>query len=426
MVWALVTALLGFAPSTAIAADAAPAGSPVFPVTKPAGLALSPDGKSLYVASQATDSIVVFNASSGQVRASIDLSTTTVAGLGSTQRQVTNPDLVLLNRSGTRLLVGATSHGTGNDYSGALLVIDTATNQVSAGIATSTFYGMALSVHGDQVYLADGECELTVVNLAGGSSLASTRIPLGTACQITDVAASPDGKYVYAASVNATSLIVLDARSTSMPKVGSIPMDPRQFYLSISSDGRKLFVSLKGGPIDIVSLAGAGGTVVGTVVGGDPKNQVDTFVNAAGTVAYRTSPIDDQLDVIDLSGQRVIRQVPTGRGPMSVVVDRQDRTAYVANVTTGSVSTILLPPGSQSGAAHSSAAASGSPSSSAAPPSVTGSASPAPSASGLDDTPASTTSPAPLVILLISLIGILIAAAVVLVVILRRRSRPTP
>ena len=221
----------------------------------PAGIALSPDGRRLFVAENLADSLAVVDVASGQVVhryatgaypyavvadhaghvfvsawGGYTVSEFTPSGDGYTVREITvgrHPSALLLNRSETRLFVasGSTDRvavvGTGNHR-----VIETLLDPPPAGPGEgSTPNALALSPDGTRLYVAEADAnaiavfdltpETSGVPGAGGDDLLAGRIP--TAWYPTLVAALHDTLFVASAKGLGTHANLDGAQPVPMP-----------------------------------------------------------------------------------------------------------------------------------------------------------------------------------------------------------------
>lgn len=155
----------------------------------PAGLALSADGKILYVTGAAPDgALFIVDAASGTVTAQVPTGHT--------------PEAVAVSPAGDKIFVA-------NRFNNEIAVIDAATNTVAKRIAVSREpVAMTFAADGALLYVAnhlpvgasDGDYIAGVISVidAGTLEVAAT-ITLPNGCtDLRGICASPDGAYVYA------------------------------------------------------------------------------------------------------------------------------------------------------------------------------------------------------------------------------------
>ncbi len=108
-------------------------------------------------------------------------------------------------------------------------------------------YGVA--VYGKYAYVADGTYGLRIVDIDNKSEIADCSIP-GVS---NNVALSSDGKHAYTATSN--GLTIVDVSEPKNPKViDNIPMPDEAYSVTVSPDGRYLYVSDGVGGLQIVDL----------------------------------------------------------------------------------------------------------------------------------------------------------------------------
>jgi YVTN family beta-propeller protein len=140
----------------------------------PFNLAVTPDGRNLLVACEASNSLIILDLASGKVVAEVPVGA--------------QPHFVLLSQDGARAYVS-------NRGSDDVSVVDVASRRVIATIAVGDEpHEMATNAQGTLLYVANAETyDVSVVDLAAGREakrLPASRGPWG-------VARSPDGRHVY-------------------------------------------------------------------------------------------------------------------------------------------------------------------------------------------------------------------------------------
>ena len=253
----------------------------------PDGLAVvkTPDGKEyVYVASSrgvlgdptntSDDIVSIIDTSTNTVVATIDLSppspTPTVAG----------PQEVAASSDGTKVYV------TGYR---AVYVIDTATKTKTATIPMSSLansIAVARTPAGDFAYVADYDGKVTVINMATDTKVTEIAVPGFN----SNVAASPDGRYVY---VSGDGVTVIDTQRNEVVATIDEVTDPRG--LTVSPDGSRLYVTRIN--FDEVAVID---TATNTVVDNVPLESAWNIVaSPGGTRVYAVAwPDDPNVSVI--------------------------------------------------------------------------------------------------------------------------------
>jgi YVTN family beta-propeller protein len=246
-----------------------------------------------------------------------------------------------------------------NMHSGTLVMIDTATNEVMATIPTGRrAHALALTPDGKQVWVVNaGEEYVTVVNAStlkivgrvdlghiigtgyirftpnGTRAFVTTPI-LGTICAIdvalkkviatlevgkhpTFIQETSDGQRIWGTDTGGDEIYALDAFSNRL--LGKLTVGTGPNHLAIVGD--TLYVTV-GSTNEVVVVGDVMGqvSVKGRItVGGRPRG---IRPSADGKRLYVTSEGTDELNVIDISAQKVVGTVPVGRRPVAVVTAR--------------------------------------------------------------------------------------------------------
>ncbi len=140
----------------------------------PFNLAVTKDGKRLFIACEASNSLIVVNTKTEEILAEVEIGT--------------QPHFVYLSPDGTHAYVS--NRGTDN-----VSVIDTKTYQVLSTIAVGDEpHEMATDEDGTVLYVANaGTYDVSVVDLKKGEEIKRLAASRGT----WGVARSPDGKFIY-------------------------------------------------------------------------------------------------------------------------------------------------------------------------------------------------------------------------------------
>jgi YVTN family beta-propeller protein len=301
-----------------------------------AGLALSPDGRSLYT------NVLDFGGSSVNGLVSIDTnsltiaSTTTVAGVD----VAVTPD--------GRFLYVPVLGSAGN--SGNVTVISASTNTVVATIAIppNVYPGFArITPDGTQAWV--GASPLTnsasplIMAISTSTLQITTTIPFPNGISVGRILFSPDSKKAYVVGYPSTVeiLSVPAAKLVSHFAAAGIVNQP-----GLSPDGKWLAVP-NSGTADAAAIDTATDQILASVPIGamDFGNQLyleygGLAVSPDGARAYATNYASGTVSVIDTASKKAIRSVPVGSNPIAVAVSPDSSTAYVANSYSSSVTVI--------------------------------------------------------------------------------------
>jgi YVTN family beta-propeller protein len=299
-------------------------------IANPEGLALSPNGRDLYVASY----------SSGPKVAVVDTITYAVSSPISSGLNGTLSGLAV-SPSGSTLYV--VEHEVDE-----VAVVDLATSDV---VATVTGFSdnpgaVVVSPNGSTLYVTDGPA-VTVVDTSTDAITHSLDVgPVGPAISTaaTAVAMSPSGATVYIAGLTDAlgTVFVLDTATETIvgavPTVGYYPV-----AVAVSPDGKNVYVANEGE--NVGGTEGAGVTVIdgatATVkaffgMGPAPRG---VAVSPNGKTLYVTDNAT-ALQVVSTATDKVTSTVTVGHGPLGVAVSPDGTTIYVANFFDSTLSVV--------------------------------------------------------------------------------------
>ncbi|HJT91311.1 MAG TPA: beta-propeller fold lactonase family protein, partial [Mycobacterium sp.] len=285
----------------------------------PNGVAVSPDGSTVYVTNFGDLS------SGGNTVSVIDAATTTVVA---TITVGGNPANVAVSPN------GATAYVTNLD-DGTVSVIDTATNSVTATIVVGDLPdGVAVSPDGAHVYVTNADDD-TVSIIDAATNVVTDTVTVGE--NPRTVAVSPEGTRVYVTNADGASVSVINTATNAVTTigVGELPLG-----VAVSPDSTRVYVT--NAADDTVSVIDAATrTVIATVTVGDFPGGV--AVSSDGAHVYVANIGDDTVSVIDTATNTVTTAIPVGDGPTNIAISPAGATAYVTNSNADSVSVIALP-----------------------------------------------------------------------------------
>jgi YVTN family beta-propeller protein len=199
----------------------------------PAGLAVSADGATLYVALNLENAVAFVDTVTGQVRSRVTLAPSAKPeDLGSL------PYAVVV--AGTKLYVSEWNGG-------GVSVIDTTQAKLLRRIATGGHASsLALSPNGDRLYVANATSDtVSVIDTSSDTVVGAVDLrpypdaPMGS--MPNAVALSPDGKTLYVANGGNNDVAVVDTGTLAIR--GLIPTAWFPSAVTVSADGRFLYVA---------------------------------------------------------------------------------------------------------------------------------------------------------------------------------------
>ena len=199
-------------------------------ISDPEQLALSPDGKRLYVASEDSGKLVVFDVASGRI-----LTQLAVGG---------EPEGVGTSADGR--LVCATS-----ETNGSVALIDARANRVLHLVKVGHRpRNCPYSRDGRRLYVpSEVDATLSVIDVTRGSLQQTFTLP-GTGARPMGIVLSPDDRFAYLTTGRGGHLLKIDL---AIGKVdASVAVGERPWGVALSADGRHLYTA--DGPSDTVSV----------------------------------------------------------------------------------------------------------------------------------------------------------------------------
>ena len=331
----------------------------------PIEMALSPDGRLLYVVCQASDELRVVDIQSGKVVSAVPVGHV--------------PRGIVLSRDGRQIYVT-------NAWSDTLSVIDAISLKVARTLPTGFEpTGIVSDRSGETLYVANRlSNDISVIDASTGREI--KRLLAGRGASY--LALSADGKWIYGTHIypnagafrsqpNSEITIIDTARQAVVERKG-LPNVAGVFHIALSGDGR-LGVATQLRPKNLVPLAhvehgwafGNSLTVFGDDVGGTVQVPIDEldryyalpwgvaitpdkskiFVSTAGSenvtvidarkllrfVHIRRQPFVNDLSA---SANYVTARIPVGRNPRGVLLSADGKRLYVANRLDDNISVI--------------------------------------------------------------------------------------
>ena len=141
------------------------------------------------------------------------------------------------------------------------------------------------------------------------------------------IAISPDGTKLYLTDPGGAQVIIIDAdRGTEHNRIPTVSL-PRS--LALSPNGQHLYVAGFEGNITLIDTHTL--QVLRTINTSPALGIYRIIINASGTHAFLTDPIDDNLLVLDLETERITHVLDCHRNPRDLTLSPDGNTLYVAN-----------------------------------------------------------------------------------------------
>jgi len=322
----------------------------------PIEMALSPDGRVLYVVCQDSDEVRVVDARSGQIVGSVTVGRA--------------PRGIAMSADGRQLYVTNASSDT-------VSVIDAVALKVAQTLATGFEpAGVVVDRKGTTLYVANRlSGDVSVIDLATGQE--TKRLLAGRGASY--LAISPDGKWIYCTHIYPnpgafrtqpnSEITVIDTERQTVVERKTLHNVAGVFHVAVSADG-KLGVAAQLRPKNLIPLAHVEHgwaftdslTLFGDEVGGTvqvPIDELDRYYSLPWGVAiaadkskiFLTTSSSESVTVIDVSrllktvrsrrqpfvndlsasADYVVARIAVGHNPRGVLLSQDGRRLYVAN-----------------------------------------------------------------------------------------------
>jgi YVTN family beta-propeller protein len=292
--------------------------------------AVTPDGKQVYAFASISSDLVfnlsVINATTNQVVTTIPLNVTSVQdGVSLNQ----NSSAIAVSPDGTKVYVttGICSSldpncATPESVWYALWLIDTATNQVvMASPGKGVADGFAFSPDGQHIYLTSydpyfGNPQVLVLDTGN-------TIPFPGYCSLYSLAVTPDGTQAYVpySTYSVVSVGVVDTVTNALTQSISIgPTDlglPTFTQIAVTPNGKYVYVTSQASN-NVTAIDTASNAVVKTVAVGTTPSGV--AITPDGAHVYVSNQASNNLSVIDTASNTVTATVPVSApGAISIL-----------------------------------------------------------------------------------------------------------
>lgn len=287
----------------------------------PAGLAITPNGRRVYVA----------NGNAGTISV-IDTATNTT--IGNPIVVGTAPVALAINPSGSRLYVAHNANG-GNK----ITVINTATNKVvgTFGVGSDPL-SLVVSPNGKRLYVANANSgTVSVINTANNKVVGN---PIAVGGRPHGIAVSPDGTRIYVANNSSNSVSVIDT-ATNTTVGAPIPVGAQPMSVVVSPDGGRVYVvNNVSGTVSVIDAASNSTVGPPISVGSKPTGLA---VSPNGKLMFVAVSANTSVAVISTVTNTIVgAPVTVGIAPGGAVVSPSGRYVYVNNWGTNNVSVIDL------------------------------------------------------------------------------------
>ena len=224
-----------------------------------------------------------------------------------------------------------------SDGSSVVSVIDTSTDRVMGVIEVgSEPHGLAMTPDGRELWVAvKGTDKVEIIDTRGNQVVGNI-----TVVSPHNIAFRPDGKSAYVASQVSGNNALVEVDVKDRRVLRRVPLDKTPRALDFDSDGRHLYFT-EASVNAVLVLDPVSNEIVAKVpVGASPHHA--KFMAGGAKNALVVSQDTNELAVINLTNNQVVKTFQTGKNPHWIASGREGRIAYITNEGANSVSIIDL------------------------------------------------------------------------------------
>jgi len=283
--------------------------------TRPRGVKVSPDGRTVYVALSGSPKCPPSMPDEECEKLKADKTKDGIAEVDVVARRVrrvlpggSDPEQFDITNDGKRLYIS-------NEDAGSASVVDVAKGTIDTTVKVGAEpEGVRISPDGKIVYVtAESDTSIRVLDAATGAVKA--RIKVGR--RPRDVAFTPDGKRAYATAEVGGTVSVIDVANNRVLATISLPKDAKPMGVRVSPDGDRVYVATgRGGTVVVIDPAT--NKITGSVkVGQRPWG---IALTPDGSKLYTANGPSNDVSVVDTKTLQVIKTIPVGKIPWGVAI----------------------------------------------------------------------------------------------------------
>ena len=193
---------------------------------------------------------------------------------------------------------------------------------------------VALSPDGQRLYLSNEDAgTASIVDVASGKQRES--LVVGT--EPEGVTASPDGKWVYVTAETSNVVTVIDAKQEKV--AANLMVDPRPRVTIFTRDGSRAWASAElGGSVQLIDVKRH--RVLKRVKLGATDKPVGLVLSPDEKTLYVATGRGNGVAVVDVATMKMTAKIPTGVRVWGIALSRDGRRLYAANSLSNTISVI--------------------------------------------------------------------------------------
>jgi PQQ-dependent catabolism-associated beta-propeller protein len=287
-----------------------------FPVgTRPRGVHVSPDGKTVFVALSGSPKCPPTMPDAECEKLKADKSKDGVAVVDAASRKVTrvlpggsDPETFAISRDGGTLYVS-------NEDAGTASIVDVASGKIRSTVKVGREpEGVTVDPSGATVWVT-GETDHNVTIIDAKTGKVVGQVEVGK--RPRSLAFTPDGARAYVTSEVDGTVWVIDVPGRKRLKVITMPEGSKPMGSAASPDGKRIYVSNgRGGTVSVIDVASD--SVTATVPVG--KRPWGIALAPDGRSLYSANGPSNDVSVVDTDSLRVRKKIPVGKLPWGVAI----------------------------------------------------------------------------------------------------------
>jgi PQQ-dependent catabolism-associated beta-propeller protein len=285
--------------------------------TRPRGVRISSDGKTIFVALSGSPRCPPTMPDEECEKLKADKTKDGIAVVDAATRKVTrvlpggsDPETFDISRDGTTLYVS-------NEDAGTASIVDVASGKIRSTVKVGKEpEGVRVHPDGRTVWVT-GETDHNVTLLDTETGKVVGTIQTGRRHRALDF--TPDGARAYVSSEVDGTVWILDAAARKKLKVLMMPKDSKPMGVAVSPDGKRVYISNgRGGTVSVIDAA-TDSITASVAVGQRPWG---IALTPDGAKLYTANGPSNDVSVVETRGLTVARKIPVGKLPWGVAIGR--------------------------------------------------------------------------------------------------------